>query len=51
MTLISACAGSTSLPEETAPFVAGGLALIFVVVALLATGGLGAGSIQLPGTT
>ena len=42
-------AGSTSLPEDTAPFVAGGLALIFVVVALTATGGLGAGSIQLPG--
>ena len=45
------CAGATSLPEDTAPFVAGGLALIFVVVALLATGGLGVGSIQLPGTT
>ncbi|KAL3138823.1 hypothetical protein ABBQ32_005658 [Trebouxia sp. C0010 RCD-2024] len=43
--------GATSLPEDTAPFVAGGLALILVVVALLATGGLGVGSIQLPGTT
>ncbi len=42
------CAGATSLPEDTAPFVAGGLAAVLLVVALLATGGLGVGSISLP---
>ena len=41
-------AGATSLPEDTAPFVAGGLALVLVVVALLATGNIGVGSISLP---
>jgi len=40
--------GATSLPEDTAPFVAGGLAAVLLVVALLATGGLGVGSISLP---
>lgn len=40
--------GATSLPEDTAPFVAGGLALVLVVVALLATGNIGVGSISLP---
>lgn len=42
-------AGSTSLPDDAAPLVAGGLAALFLVVALLATGNIGAGSIQLPG--
>ena len=41
-------AGSTSLPDDAAPLVAGGLAALFIVVALLATGNIGAGSIQLP---
>lgn len=41
--------GSTSLPDDAAPIVAGGLAVLLIVVALLATGNIGAGSIQLPG--
>ena len=41
-------AGSTSLPEDTAPFVAGGLAVFLLTIVLLATGGLGAGKISLP---
>ena len=41
-------AGSTSLPDDAAPLVAGGLAALLIVVALLATGNIGAGSIQLP---
>lgn len=46
----SSFAGSTSLPDDAAPLVAGGLAALLIVVALLATGNIGAGSIQLPST-
>lgn len=48
MKVDSLLAGSTSLPEDTAPLVAGGLAALLLVVALLATGNIGAGSISLP---